>query len=51
LKVGLGAVVTDGKVTSGTLSASLKTSAGEFGLKGQASDKQYSGLATWAVHF
>jgi hypothetical protein len=51
LKVGLGAVVTDGKMTGGTLNASLKTSAGEFGLRGQASDKQYSGLATWAVHF
>jgi hypothetical protein len=51
LKVGVGAVVTDSRVTGGTLDASLKTSAGDFGLKGQASDKQYSGLATWSVHF
>ena len=51
LKVGVGAGVTDGKVTGGTLDATMKTSVGDFGLKGQASDKQYSGLATWAVHF
>jgi hypothetical protein len=51
LKVGVGAVVTDGKVTGGTVDATMKTSVGDFGLKGQASDKQYSGLATWAVHF
>jgi hypothetical protein len=51
LKVGVGAVVTDGKVTGGTVDATMKTSAGDFGLKGQASDKQYSGLAIWAVHF
>jgi hypothetical protein len=51
LKVGLGAVVTDGKATGGTLDASMKTSVGDFGLKGQASDKEYSGLATWSVHF
>ena len=51
LKVGVGAVVTDGRVTGGTVDATMKTSVGDFGLKGQASDKQYSGLATWAVHF
>jgi hypothetical protein len=51
LKVGVGAVVTDGKVTGGTVDATMKTSVGDFGLKGQAADKQYSGLATWAVHF
>jgi hypothetical protein len=51
LKVGVGAVVTDGKVTGGTLDASMKTSVGDFGLKGQASGPQISGLATWAVHF
>jgi hypothetical protein len=51
LKVGVGAVVTDGKVTGGTADLSLKTQAGDFGVKGQASDKEYSGLATWSVHF
>jgi hypothetical protein len=51
LKVGVGAIVTDGRVSGGTLDASLKTSAGDFGLKGQASDKQVSSLVTWSVHF
>jgi len=51
LKVGVGAVVTDGKVTGGTLDASLKTSVGDFGVKGQASDKETSVLGTWSVHF
>ena len=51
LKVGLGAVVTGGKVSGGTLDASLKTSAGDFGLKGQESNKEFQGLATWTVHF
>jgi len=51
LKVGVGAVVSDGKVTGGTLDASLKTSAGEFGLKGQASGKDYQGMATWSILF
>jgi hypothetical protein len=51
LKVGVGAVVTDGKVTGGTLDASLKTSVGEFGLKGQETGKQFQGLATWTVPF
>jgi len=51
LKVGVGAVVTGSNVTAGTLYANLSTPAGDFGLKGRASDKQVSGLATWTVHF
>jgi len=51
LKVGVGAVVTGGKVTGATLDASLKTPAGDFGLKAQESNKQFQGLATWTVHF
>jgi hypothetical protein len=51
LKVGIGAVVTGGKVTGGALDASLKTPAGDFGLKAQESNKQFQGLATWTVHF
>jgi hypothetical protein len=54
LKVGVGAIVTNDKLTGGSLNASLKTPAGEFGLKGQADTKgkpEYKGLATWTVHF
>jgi hypothetical protein len=51
LKVGVGAVVVRDKVTGGTLEASLKTPEGDFGLKGQAGGNQYSGMATWTVHF
>jgi len=51
LKVGVGAVVSDGKVTGGSLDASLKTSVGDFGLKGQASGKDYQGMATWSIPF
>jgi len=51
LKVGVGAVITDGKVTGGTLDASLKTPYGDFGLKGQDENKRFQGLATWTVHF
>lgn len=51
LKVGVGAVVTDGKVTGGTANAAVKTWGGDFGVKVQESGKQYQGLATWTVHF
>lgn len=51
VKLGLGAVVTDGKVTGGSLDASLKTGVGTFGLKGQESGKQFQGLATWSIPF
>jgi hypothetical protein len=51
LKLGLGAMVTGGKVT-GDLGISLKTrKAGDFGLQGQISNKQFYGLATWTMHF
>lgn len=51
LKVGIGAVVSDGKVTGGTVDAALKTPYGDIGVKGQESNKQYQGLATWTYHF
>lgn len=49
VKVGIGAIVTDGKVTGGALDASLKTGVGEFGLKGQEQNKQFQGLVTWTI--
>jgi hypothetical protein len=52
LKVGVGLIMTDsGKVTGGTLDASLKTSAGTFGLKGQATGNEYQGLLTYGLNF
>ena len=50
LKVGAGVVVTDGKATGGTLDASLKTGAGDFGVKLQDTNKEVSGMATWTIH-
>jgi hypothetical protein len=51
LKVDVGAVITDGKATGGTLDASLKTPYGDFGLKGQDENKKIQGLVNWTVHF
>jgi hypothetical protein len=48
---GLGAIVTDGKVTGGSLDGSVKTKAGDFGLKASDSNKNITGLATWTLHF
>ncbi|HEX3879636.1 MAG TPA: hypothetical protein VHW24_21785, partial [Bryobacteraceae bacterium] len=49
LKFGLGAVVTDGTVTSTSQDASWKTKYGDFGVKLQESNKQFQGLGTWSV--
>jgi hypothetical protein len=48
---GLGAIITDGKVTGGSLDGSIKTKAGDFGLKASDSNKNVTGLATWTLHF
>lgn len=50
-KLGVGAVITDGKVTGGTATGSYKTPYGDFGLQGQAGNNQYQGLATWSYSF
>jgi hypothetical protein len=50
-RIGVGAIITDGKATGGELDASLKTGAGDFGLKATDDSKAISGLATWTVHF
>lgn len=50
-KLGVGAIITDGKATGGELDASLKTGAGDFGLKATDDNREISGLATWTVHF
>lgn len=49
LKISVGAVVTDGKVDSGTLNASLKTRAGTFGLEGSTGAAETRGLATFTI--
>ena len=51
LTFGLGAIATGGKVTGGSLDASLKTRAGDFGLKGTDDNRNITGLATWTLHF
>ena len=48
---GLGAIITDGKVTGGSLDGSIKTKAGDFGLKASDDKKNVTGLATWTLHF
>jgi len=48
---GLGAIITDGKVSGGSLDGSIKTKAGDFGLKASDSNKNITGLATWTLHF
>lgn len=49
LNISLGAVITDGQVSGGTLDAKLKTGAGTFGLEGKADDNEMRGLATWTI--
>ena len=48
---GLGAIDTGGKITGGSVDASLKTGAGDFGLKGTDDNRNITGLATWTWHF
>ncbi|MGB6946319.1 MAG: hypothetical protein WBE37_28240 [Bryobacteraceae bacterium] len=50
-KLGVGAVITDGKATGGSVDGSYSTSAGDFGLKVTDDNKEVSGLATWTLHF
>lgn len=49
LNISLGATVTDGQVSGGTLNAKLKTDAGTFGLEGKADGNEMRGLATWSI--
>jgi hypothetical protein len=49
LNISVGAVVTDGEVTGGTLKAGMKTKAGTFGFDGQTSGAETRGLATWSI--
>ncbi|MGB6942717.1 MAG: hypothetical protein WBE37_10000, partial [Bryobacteraceae bacterium] len=50
-KLGVGAVITDGKATGGSLDGSYSTGAGDFGVKVTDDNKEVSGLATWTLHF
>jgi hypothetical protein len=49
LNISVGAVITDGEVTGGTLTGSMKTKYGDVGLQGQADSKQYGGMLTFTV--
>lgn len=49
LKISVGAVVTDGQVSSGTLNASLKTGVGTFGLDGKTGKDETRALATFTI--
>ncbi len=51
LTFGVGAAMSAGKVTGGSLDATLKSGNSDFGFKAQDSNKQWQGLATWTVHF
>jgi hypothetical protein len=51
LKVGVGAIVTDNKVTGGNVTAGMKTRVGDFGLSGQSDSKEVKALATWTLTF
>jgi hypothetical protein len=50
-KLGVGAVITDGKATGGSVDGSYSTSVGDFGLKVTDDNKEVSGLGTWTLHF
>lgn len=49
LKISLGATVTDGQLSAGTLNASLKTGAGTFGLEGKTGSDETRALATFTI--
>jgi hypothetical protein len=51
LKIGVGAIITDDKVTGGSVTAGMKTRVGDFGLSGQGDNREVKGLATWTVTF
>ena len=51
LKIGVGAIVTDDKVTGGNVTAGMKTRVGEFGLSGQSDSKDVRALGTWTLTF
>ena len=49
LKISLGAVIDNGQVSGGTLSASMKTSAGTFGLDAKSDRSETRALATFTI--
>lgn len=49
LNISLGAVITDGKATDGTLKASMKLGPGTVGLEGSTGSTDTRGLATFAI--
>jgi hypothetical protein len=51
LKIGVGAIITDDKVTGGSVTAGMKTRVGDFGLSGQGDNREVKWLATWTVTF
>lgn len=53
LKIGVGAIVTDDKLTGGSVNATYNTRVGQFGFTGQtdSSKREVKGLATWTLTF
>ncbi len=51
LNIHVGVVLQEQKRPDATLSASLSTKAGDFGLTGSTDGKNYQGLATWSIRF
>jgi hypothetical protein len=49
LNISVGAIITDGSATGGTLSASLETKAGNFGLAAQTDSRETRALATFTI--
>ncbi len=50
-KFGVGAVITDGKATGGSVDGSYKTNVGDFGVKVTDDNKDMSALGTWTIHW
>jgi hypothetical protein len=50
-KFGVGAIITDGKATGGSVDGSYKSGYGDFGLKGTDENRNVTGLITWTFPF